>query len=1320
MSVVSFPANTTTLLVNTLFTSKIVYLPAISTVNVGSMYYIKDICGNAATFPIYIYPSGANTLENSSATYTIINVNFGAVMVTPDGISNWMILQNYNSNAIAKRWNAAPAAPASLSLTYNPLTTYLTASWTKSGYAATYAVAIYTNSSATTVGATSFQSFPTVTALTLNTTNAISQTYYYATVTATNPLGTSATTTSPFLQVVYLPLVPSAVTAVFSFPLLSCTWSTGTYATSYTIIFYNNVSNSTTGGTAAQIFTGNTGTSQAASVVLVNAYYYYATVTSINSAGNSAIVTSSNTVQTAVSAGPIATVSVSFYFPNSATFPTIVCTWTTSVNANTYTVRYYESVTPVVTGGSLFETDTGVTGLTYSSTTLLVQNNYYYATVTGIGTYGNSATVTSGSYAQAIIYPLSTASVTVSLYFPTYSSTPAITCTWVAVTTAATYTVVFYQNNSASTSGGTTFETNTLQTGTTKNTTTTLVQNKYYYATVVAVNTYGSSSAVLSTSHVQANLTPLTTASVSITFSFPTYSSSPTFTCTWSSVATAATYTIIFYQSITPATTGGTTFETDAGKTGTSFTTTTVPLNTYYYYATVTSVNAYNSSAPVTSASYVQAYMTALPTASVSITFSFPTFSSTPTVTCTWSSVATAATFTVIFYQSASPATTGGTTFETDAGQTGTSITSTTTLVNSNYYYATVTSINSYASSTAVTSSSYVQAYMTALPTASVAISFSFPTYSSTPSFTCTWSAVATAATYTIKFYQTVSAATTGGTLVETNTGKTGTSYTSLTVAPTNLYYYYATVISVNTYAPSVEVTSASSVQAYMTALPTATASMSFSGNSVTCTWSAVATAATYSIVFYSSVTNVTTGGSVLEIVTGITGTSRTSTAALTSGYYYYATVTSVNIYASSVPFTTTNAVQATILPTGGAITLGSGLITTSGSVTLTAAALATGYTVHISTTTSTAQSVYSFTTTTTGSAVAFTPSPSLTGGTTYYAVFVPYNTYGNGQISFSSAVVSGFYTFSGTLTFTPAGATGGSGPTLSQCTTSYSSFGSWVTNTANFNMISQGDQLWTVPSSRNYIITCAGAGNGSSGAIITTTIFLTAGHILKIACGQRFSYYDGAGGSLIYNTTTSTLLIVSGGGGGNGGIASLTTSGNPAGTGGAGGTGGNNGGSGSSSGGSYSGTLGLNASQCQAIPGYQEYSTYSGSFAGGTGGRGFNNGLTGGSVFGGGGSGSGAWSYYFSDYYYTYTFVQGAGGQCASQVYNDFQSGSGGCGRGGCVGTGGGGGYSGGGGANPGGQGQYFTGGGGGSFCSTTITSSSVTNSGNGYISIT
>jgi hypothetical protein len=339
-----------------------------------------------------------------------------------------------------------------------------------------------------------------------------------------------------------------------------------------------------------------------------------------------------------------------------------------------------------------------------------------------------------------------------------------------------------------------------------------------------------------------------------------------------------------------------------------------------------------------------------------------------------------------------------------------------------------------------------------------------------------------------------------------------------------------------------------------------------------------------------------------------------------------------------------------------------------------------------------------------------FTPSPSLTGGTTYYAVLVPYNTYGNGQISFSSAVVSGFYTFSGTLTFTPAGATGSSGPTLSQCRTAYASFGSWVTDTANFNMTTQGNQRLTVPTTRNYTITCAGA--GAYGAIITTTISLTAGHILNIIIGQAATSNNGSGGSFVINATTSSLLIASGGAGANGNSASLGTSGIKPSPG--GGNGGTNGSAGSpGSGYSYDQSTFptcANDPSCTAAQGWPPASatiSYSGNGGGGGGGNPgtvYNSGY---SVFGGGGGGGTNSS--VTRCYYTAPGYFSGGFSCTGQMSQSVGSGF--------AGGGGGGGYSGGG----GGFGQSNSpGGGGGSFCSTTITSSSVTNLGSGYVSIT
>jgi hypothetical protein len=348
----------------------------------------------------------------------------------------------------------------------------------------------------------------------------------------------------------------------------------------------------------------------------------------------------------------------------------------------------------------------------------------------------------------------------------------------------------------------------------------------------------------------------------------------------------------------------------------------------------------------------------------------------------------------------------------------------------------------------------------------------------------------------------------------------------------------------------------------------------------------------------------------------------------------------------------------------------------------------------------STVSPTFTSTTPTTGSAVSF--SATFVQGTTYYAIVIPTNVNGSGT-QFSSAgfaaISSVLYTFTGTLTFTPAGATGRSGPTLSQCTTTYSSFGSWVSNTAYFNMTQAGYQRWTVPATRNYTIVCAGAkgGNGSSGVagsgfVQTATFSLTQGHILSLLIGQLggagSQNGSGGGGTFIFNNTTSTLLMASGGGGGGYYAASSSSSGN------------------------------MNA---VASTSGQNGIVGNGGAISGVGGTGGNGGGTSAQYSPGNGGGGGGYTGNGSNSSYTGTGVAalsytngGTGG------INDGNQGVGGFGGGGgaewynWTGAGGGGGYSGGGGGV-----YYGLGGGGGSFSSITRSSSGA-NSGNGYVSIT
>ena len=133
--------------------------------------------------------------------------------------------------------------------------------------------------------------------------------------------------------------------------------------------------------------------------------------------------------------------------------------------------------------------------------------------------------------------------------------------------------------------------------------------------------------------------------------------------------------------------------------------------------------------------------------------------------------------------------------------------------------------------------------------------------------------------------------------------------------------------------------------------------------------------------------------------------------------------------------------------------------------------------------------------------------------------------------------------------TFTNCGVTGYDGPTLNQCKSEYS-LASWSTDTAFFNVVSQGIQEWTVPVTGIYTINAKGAQGGYNtsyairggyGADIQIDIELTEGDVLKIVVGQYGLHVSsaegsgGGGGSFVYTGAIggSGLIIAAAGGGG-------------------------------------------------------------------------------------------------------------------------------------------------------------------------------------------
>jgi hypothetical protein len=161
----------------------------------------------------------------------------------------------------------------------------------------------------------------------------------------------------------------------------------------------------------------------------------------------------------------------------------------------------------------------------------------------------------------------------------------------------------------------------------------------------------------------------------------------------------------------------------------------------------------------------------------------------------------------------------------------------------------------------------------------------------------------------------------------------------------------------------------------------------------------------------------------------------------------------------------------------------------------------------------------------------------------------------------------SSCYTMTGTYRLTPLGATGASGPSNgTSIPSTYPGFGSSYPVT-----ISNGNQIWTVPTTRAYTFKVAGAqggstsgwpgaqGVGGAGAIINGTATLTKGTLVYIVVGQTGGYNyngpagwaaSGGGGTFIFINSVSlpNLLVAAGGGGGatfwvNGTAASTSTS---------------------------------------------------------------------------------------------------------------------------------------------------------------------------------
>ena len=296
----------------------------INTINPGlNTWNFLAVTFNQTTFVENVYINGSNAgtstvtgVLNNSPTTFVIGKSGENVRGYSGYIQNFMYFNTVlTGGQIASLYEQTsqdltpPTAASGLSFTATSPT--LTLTWSApaninsnasaGNNVTSYLVNFYGSATNVTTGATlEFTYLTTVLTQSITPTS----NYYYATVTPVNSgiLGPS-TKSSTFLS---FPPAPTGVT-MGSFAAqqttISVSWTASPTATSYTINFLSNSTDSTTGGTVWQTSTG-TGTSKtsSASPVLLSGSsgtYYYATVTAVNATGSNvnSVGTSSGTIR---------------------------------------------------------------------------------------------------------------------------------------------------------------------------------------------------------------------------------------------------------------------------------------------------------------------------------------------------------------------------------------------------------------------------------------------------------------------------------------------------------------------------------------------------------------------------------------------------------------------------------------------------------------------------------------------------------------------------------------------------------------------------------------------------------------------------------------------------------------------------------------------------------------------------------------------------------------------------------------------------------------------------------------------------------------
>lgn len=372
-----------------------------------------------------------------------------------------------------------------------------------------------------------------------NITGLDPNTVYYFSVKATNAAGTrDITSFGTALSVGSFDITSSSAGDSY----IDLVWTNATNATAYNVIY----------GTSSGAYQGEVTnvTSPYRLSGLTNNVRHYVRVVAVNSQGGYGLSDTEINEQPFGPPGAPAGVTI------AATPAQINLTWNSSPGAATY------KVFRGTTSGSYTEIANGLTGTSYSDTTVSNGTSYFYV-IRGFNGYD------SANSAEVSARPIADFNITSALPGPGANQ---VTVTWPAVTGAATFDVYYGTNSSSLTQ---------VQTGATSPLTFSgLTGGVPYYFRVLARNAVGSGTAHYSLNQLSAVPVALLPAPTG----FVAAATPGQIQLNWNAVAGASSYEVL------RGTTSGTHTSLATGILATTYTDTTVTNGTAYYYI----VRAYN------------------------------------------------------------------------------------------------------------------------------------------------------------------------------------------------------------------------------------------------------------------------------------------------------------------------------------------------------------------------------------------------------------------------------------------------------------------------------------------------------------------------------------------------------------------------------------------------------------------------------------------------------------------------------------------------------------------------------------------------------